>query len=194
MRAQSIAAAAACVFVLAACTPITKAPAGPLSLGTTQATLSRDWSDITAVVPGKTNKVRVLSIDGPLLNRLYVTDGLAPGDALIKAAVKERPTPTIRAGMTTAERIEFIADSVSAMGYQRVETQRPKPARFADQSAVRVDLTARTPEGLEIKGVAQIAEVAGKTYAIVYLAPAEHYFAATLADAERVISSATVRQ
>ncbi|WP_332771290.1 hypothetical protein [Phenylobacterium sp.] len=181
------------VLSLAACATITPAPAGPLKVGSgANVTLGRQWSDISLVMPGRHKKVRVLSIDGPLLNRLYLTDGLAPGDYLIKPLAKERPTPLVRADMSATERMEFVTDSISAMDYQRVTLAKPRPAKLGEASGVRFDVSAQTAEGLEIKGVAAVAETGGKIYVILYLAPAEHYFAATLPEAEAVMASARV--
>ena len=190
MRKRTILSAMTTLVLLAGCSAIGHAPAGRYNVGAAQYTLGRSWSDVSKILPGRTPKVRVLSIDGPLLNRLYVSDALRPGDSLIKRASKETPTPTLRAGMTGQERMEFVADSMSAAGYQRVETSRPRQAPFGQARAVRFDLSARTNDGLDIKGIAQAAEVAGKTYVAIYLAPAEHYYAATVADAEQVIASA----
>lgn len=181
------------ILALVGCAAVTRAPAGPLKMGATQVTLGRDWADVSAVVPGRAKKVRVLSIDGPLLNRLYVSDALAVGDPLVKAAAKETPTPVIRADMSATERLEFVADSIGAMGYQRVETLKPRPSRYGGQPALLFDVIARTREGLDIQGLGMIAAVAGKTHVILYLAPAEHYFQANLPEVERVIASAATR-
>src|SRR5690606_35647188 len=92
-------------------------------------TLGRMWSDVSAVSMTRSKKVRILSIDGTQLNTLLITDGLAPGDVIFKPASKEQPTPTVRAGMSATERMEFIVDNVVNMGYQRVESAKPRPAR-----------------------------------------------------------------
>jgi hypothetical protein len=190
MRALRSLLAAGGLLALAACTSITAVPPGPMHVGATQVTLGRQWSDISPVMAGGLKKVRVLSIDGPLLNRLYVTDGLAEGESLIKPPAKEKPTPRLRAGMNSSERMEFVADSIAAMNYQRVETAKPRPAKFGDQTAVRFDITARTDDGLDVMGTALAAEVGGKSYFVLYLAPAEHYYQAGLAEVEQVMASA----
>jgi hypothetical protein len=176
--------------LLASCGGIPRVAPGPLKVGSAQVTVGRNWSDVTALLPGASKKVRVLSIDGPLLNRLYVTDGLAPGDYLVKRQAKERPTPLIRSDMTVTERIEFVADSLSAMDYQRVETSRPRPATLNGKPGVRFDIAAKTEDGLDIKGAAVAAEVEGRTYLVVYLAPQQHYYEATLAEVEAIMASA----
>lgn len=176
---------------LAACATVTSAPAGPLKVGASyDVTLGREWSDISAIMVGRNKKVRLLSVDGPLLNRLYLTDGLVPGEYLIKPLRKEHPTPTIRKDMSASERLEFVSDSVAALDYQRVQLVKPRPAKFGAASAVRYDLTAQTKEGLDIKGTGVVGEAGGKVYVILYLAPAEHYFAASLAEVETILGSA----
>ena len=96
----------------------------------------------------------------------------------------------IRQDMSASERLEFITDSVVALDYQRVQLVRPRPAKFGQGNGVRFDLTAQTKAGLEVKGTGVISEQAGKTYVLLYLAPAEHYYDATLAEVEAIIGSA----
>jgi len=178
--------------LLAGCTAISSVPAGPATVGATQVTLGREWSDVSLLMNSRSKKVRLLSIDGPLLNRLYVSDGLVVGDYLVKPAAKERPTPVIRADMSVTERIEFVTDSISAMDFQRVEAARPRAAKLDGNPAVRFDVTAKTKEGLDVKGTVLAAEVKGKTYVVIYLAPAEHYYDAMLPEVEQVMASGRV--
>ena len=190
MRARNTLAALCLIpLFLTGCAAVTSAPAGQLKVGKSSVTLGRDWSNVSAIAPARGKKIYVLSVDGPALNRLYVSDALAPGDYLVRPANKEHPTPVIRADMSASERMEFVADSVAAMDYQRVQVVRPRPAKFKGQTAVRFDLTAMTSEGLEISGTALAAEQAGRTHVILYLAPAEHYFDAGLAEVEAIIGS-----
>lgn len=187
---RTLIAATAAALLLASCASVVSAPAGPYALGKDYSvTLGREWSDVSGIMYMRPKKVRLLSIDGPLLNRLYLTEGLAPGEFLVKPTAKEKPTPIYRAGMSASERIEFVSQSVTALDYQRVETARPRPAKFGDADAIRVDLTARTAEGLDMAGTALLAEVGGKLHVILYLAPAEHYYRATLPEVETVMES-----
>ncbi|MDR3507514.1 MAG: hypothetical protein P4L64_06410, partial [Caulobacteraceae bacterium] len=137
----------------------------------------------------RSSHVRLLTIDGPLLDRLYMTDGLGAGDYLFKPTAKEAPTPTLHAGMSATERVEFVADSVTALDYKRVETSNLRPGRFLDTDGVRFDITGATKEGLNISGTAVVVEKAGKVYLALYLAPTEHYYAATLDEVESIIKS-----
>jgi hypothetical protein len=193
MRGFNWRAAAACVLACAAltgCASVTSAPAGLYDAPKPyQVTLGREWSDISVMSGAPSKSVRLLTIDGPLLNRLYIVGGLAPGEFMFRSMSKTQPTPTVRKEMSATERMEFITDNLGVMGYQRVEMARPRPAKFGQADGVRFDFTAKTADGLEIKGTSQVAEIDGKLYAIVYLAPAEHYFQATLPEVEKVMSS-----
>ncbi|HEY8574317.1 hypothetical protein [Phenylobacterium sp.] len=181
----------ALALALAACATVTSAPQGTFAVGQGyQVNLGREWSDISNIMTGRPKNVRLLSIDGPLLNRLYLTDGLAPGQFLVKPAKRERPTPTYRANMAATELVEFVADSVAALDYQRVETSNLRPTKFVGADGVRFDISAQTAEGLDMAGTASVAEAGGKLYVILYLAPKEHYFAATLPEVEQVMASA----
>ena len=145
---------------------------------------------VSNIMVGRPANMHLLSIDGPLLNRLYLTEGLAPGDFLVKPVAKERPTPTYRGGMSAHERVEFITDSVAALDYQRVDTTNLRPAIFNGVNGLRFDITAKTKDGLDMDGAAEVVEVAGKLYVMLYLAPHEHFFAATLPEVETVFASA----
>ena len=185
------AALGACILALAGCSTFTPVPPGPFAAGANyQLTLGRQWTDVSKMVLGNPKQVRILSIDGPILNRLYVTDGLAPGGYIVKPLAKERPTPTYRTGSSPTELVEFVADSVAALDYARVETSGLRPAKFADAEALRFDIKAKTPAGLEVSGAALVCERNGKLYVLLYLAPTEHYFAANLPEVETILGSA----
>lgn len=175
---------------LSACATVTLAPAGPYTVGSQSVTLGRSWSDISILLPGRPKNVRLLSIDGPLLNRLYIADGLTDGQFIVRPATKERPTPTWKSGMSPSEQVEFVADSVSALDYQRVETEDLRPARVGGVDGLRFNISAKTAEGLDISGVAQVAESGGRLFLILFLAPTEHYFGAQKAEVEGIMSSA----
>jgi hypothetical protein len=151
--------------------------------------LGRQWSDVSAIMPLRAKNVRILTIDGPLLNRLYLAEGLGAGEGLLKAASKEQPAPTFQAKMSPNELVEFVSESVASMGYQRVSTKKLRPAKVGRTVAYRFDLEAQTESGLQLQGTAQVAVVEGKLYVVLYVAPAEHYFAATLPEVEGVMAS-----
>lgn len=176
---------------LTGCVSIGRVPAGPVSLSKGQSVnLQTEWADVSPVMPQRQNGVRVLSIDGPALNRLYLIQGIAPGQGLIKRTAKEKPVPTFRADLAPTEIVELVSDSVAALGYQKVETNNLRPGRFGTTDAIRFDLTALTPTGLDISGTAQVAVVDQKLIGALLLAPSEHYFPALLPQMEAMLGSA----
>lgn len=184
-------AALGLALLLAACASIGTAPPGPYRAGSDMTvTLGQEWADASRAMVGAPRRVRMLTTDGPLLNRLYFASGLRPGDFIVRRESRERPTPTYRAGLSPTELVEFVADSVSALEYTRTETSNLRPATLGGADALRFDLKAQTAEGLDMSGTAVVAERNNQLYVILYLAPSEHYFGAGQAEVERIMSSA----
>ena len=178
-------------LALSACETVTLAPAGAYAVGKgSGVTLSRAWSDFTPISGLK--KVRMLSIDGPLLNRLYLSEGLVTGDYVVQPTNRrEATTPIYDASMSVTEQVEFVANSVTAMSYERVATSGVRPVQVNGQRGVRFDIEAATTEGLVIKGLGQAVKADDKLYVAIYLAPGEHYFAESRAAAEATMDSVT---
>jgi len=78
--------------------------------------------------------------------------------------------------MSLTEQMEFVANSVSELGFVKVEYASPKPVTVSDTKGVRFEIITKTKEGLDTKGLAQAVSKNGKNYYIVYIAPKIHYF------------------
>ncbi|ESQ92004.1 hypothetical protein ABAC460_03650 [Asticcacaulis sp. AC460] len=174
----------------------TLAPAGNYSVKSKYAvTLDRAWSDVSKFpTSGRTPKVRVLTIDGLMLNRLHISDGLTTSEPLvIKPGTRDgKSTPALRGhtNMSLSEQIEFVTQSVTELDYLRVTSSSPKPVTISGVRGVRFELSGKTPDGLNVKGLGQAVSKDGKNYYIVYLAPAEHYYQASLSNVIAVMDSA----
>lgn len=179
-------------LLLAACATASIAPVGAYKVGASEVQLGRAWSDITSWHGAMPKGVKALSVDGPLLNRLYIIDGLPEGKELFKPARKETPTPVVRPDMSANERMEFVADSIAVLGYQDVEASAPRPGKYGDIDGVRFELSGRSPEGLDMKGIGVAASRDDRLYLFIYYAPAEHYYGALLPEVERVLTSLRV--
>ena len=167
-RAAALSAVLSAALGLAGCVGIADAPAGSYAVTPHYTvTLGREWSDMSSLWLGRPPNARLLTIDGPFLNRLYITDGLAPGGWLIRPERNATRTPTYRADMSPTELVEFVTDSVAGLDYLHVESQNLRPARFAGGDALRFDLTATTQGGLEMRGTALVAEHEGRLYLIL---------------------------
>ena len=186
----SVSAVAIAAAALVACSPISLAPTGIYKVGgSPSVTLDRPWNDVSALWVGRPRKMRLLSLDGLLLNRLYLSEGLVQDDDMVRPARREATTPIYSQDMSVTEQVEFVANSVTALNYERVETSAVRPVEVNGQRAVRFEINARTKEGLDIKGLGQVLKQADKLYVAIYLAPAEHYYQASLSSAEAAMSS-----
>lgn len=170
------------------------APAGKLTISSAYSvTLDRNWSDVSKLFFRKAEKVRILSIDGIWLNRLYVSDGLTSSDPLmvnmLQGDNKNHVAPRGKAGMSLSEQMEYVAAAVSELDYQKVETRNPQPVTIGNSKGVRFEFTARTTDGLNIRGLAQAVSDKGLSYYIVYIAPEEHYYDATLPNVKATMDS-----
>lgn len=186
-----MALAATALLSLAACASGPElAPAGKFAQGTHSVTLDRNWSAYPA---DSRTKTRMLTVDGMLLNRLYVSDGLSPSDPLfidpVHGDTQTNPAPRGKADMSLSEQMEYVATALSVLDYQKVETANPKPVTVGTAKGVRFEFTAKTTEGLNMKGLAQAVSKNKLNYYIVYVAPAEHYYDAGLKNAVAAMDS-----
>jgi hypothetical protein len=181
----------AAVMTLTACGGATIVT-GPFKVGSAyNVNLGKDWSSISRF--NLNREVKYLTIDGPLLNNFYLTEGLAVGKSVVRTAQKSRPMPVVKADMSETEMAEFIVDTVAAFGYENVASNALRPGKFGTIDAVRFDLTAKTDAGLEIMGTSQVAMVGGKLHLMLFLAPGEYFYPSLLGEVDRVFSSADLR-
>jgi hypothetical protein len=165
---------------------------GPFKVGAAYTvTLGKTWSSVPRL--NLNREVKYLTIDGPLLNNFYLTEGLAVGRSVVRTTQKSRPMPIVRPNMTETEMVEFVVDTVAAFGYEGVNSADLRPGRFGSVEGVRFDLTAKTDEGLNLSGTAQVAEVNGKIHVMLFVAPSEHYYQALKPEIDAVFASATLR-
>jgi hypothetical protein len=154
-------------------------------------TLAREWSDITFLLPTpRPRDVKMLSIDGPLLNRLYLA-AVRPGESLLRPSDRDTPRPTYQADMSDSELVEFVIDCV-AQEYQNPEASALRPQNMGAAPGIRFDIATRTAEGLDISGTALVARHGERLHLLLFLAPTEHYYSALLPDVEAIFSSATI--
>ncbi|MEQ1618398.1 MAG: hypothetical protein ABL883_08655 [Terricaulis sp.] len=187
---RGLLASAAGSILLASCATVKLAPAGMYRVGNAfSITLTRPWSDLTAAAmqpPG----VRVLTIDGRGLNQLFAAD-VAPAGSLVRTADKDTPKPTYRADMSDTEVVEFVVDSLAAMGFLEPTSAGLRPQSFVGASGVRFDISSRSETGLNYSGTAIAARAGERLHLLIFLAPTEHYYSTFASEIEAVFASAT---
>ena len=133
-----------------------------------------------------------MTLDGPALNRLYMSD-IKVGESIVRAQSKEKPTPVLGADLSFNEQVEFVVDSIAALGYFRVESHGLRPQKFGATEGLRFEIDAQTQEGLNIDGTALAAMSNGQFHLVLFLAPEEHYFGASSKQVETILASATLK-
>jgi len=173
---------------------ITAVNPGPMAAGSAYTlSLGRQWSDISAIMPNRPANVRLLTIDGPLLNRLYVANDIVPGAGLMRPPNRQTSVPVYRADMTSRELVELITETVAGFEYLNVEPDALAPVVFAGRNGVAFTFTAQTKEGLQISGRAVAAARDDRLQAVIYHAPSEHYYARYQAEVDRIFDSVVQR-
>lgn len=151
-------------------------------------TLTRPWSDLTGFTPSPSG-VRVLSIDGLMLNRLFIAT-IEPDAALIRVADRDTPRPTYRTDMGDTELVEFVIDSLASLDYNEPQSTGLRPQTLAGQPGVRFDISARTASGLNMSGTALVARAGENLQLLMFLAPSEHYYNAFAQEVDGIFASA----
>ena len=101
----------------------------------------------------------------------------------------DKPLPRFRGPMNANEAMEFIVDTLAISDAGEIRTSALRPAEFGAHAGFRFDLGYRDASGLEGRGLALGAVIDGRLYLVLYLAAAEHYFAAYGGPVERMIDS-----
>jgi hypothetical protein len=153
--------------------------------------LGQTWSKLTPFTLN--SKVKQLTIDGPLLNNFYLSEGLKVGQSIIRTPVKSRPMPVVKADMSETELAEFVVDTIAAFGYEGAAYSDLKPAKFGGVDAVRFNVAAKTDAGLDVSGTAQVALRQGEVHVMLFLAASEHYYPSLISEVNTVFGSATLR-
>lgn len=150
--------------------------------------LPQDWTDFSEDLP---YAVRLLTRNGLAVDRLYLGYNLSGPDNL--RDVVDKAAPRIRAGMSEADLCTYVAVNVRGLGYVAPVVANVRPQAFGAGTGVRLDLTTKTGDGLEVDGTALVIEQRGKMQLILFLAAREHYFATMLPEIEATMASAILR-
>lgn len=136
---------------------------------------------------------RVWTLDGPMLNRVWMIDGVKPGEQVFL-----RPRPYGRrkgegalfhAGISDSEAIELIADGLREQGIDDLVISDITPRRFGQLSGFAFALEFASRRGLRYRGFGA-GEIAGDTLSFVlYFAPGEYFFDRDAAAARQVLES-----
>ena len=120
-----------------------------------------------------------------------MSQGLGAGDVLVKSADQgpDKQPVAVKAGMTLNDHMDFVSRTLGELELQKVEIANPKPVQISGVKGIRFEAVGKTKKGLNMKVLAQAVTKGEKTYYMIYMAPQEHYYDATLNDAITTMDS-----
>ena len=184
-RCWKILACALLLSVVGACATINEVP--PAKKHTIGGILSveaaRSWNAM------KTDRGELWTLNGFALDRMAFITKVADGEPVYKRASGQHP-PTFRAGMTATDIVDLYEAMLTSSGYSQIDVGNLHPASVSGQDAFRFDYTAFNNDGLAKRGIVLgfIDSEKGLNL-VLYEAAAEHYYEASLGEAEKVLAS-----
>jgi len=152
------------------------ANAGMFEAGSFSVPLSQDWTAFN-IKTGKGKSAQLLTVDGKILNSVYLFSDLKEGDSLMKERKRENPVPKFSTDLSELELVEFLGDSLErGQGLLDVEASNVEPTTFKGADAVQFDFTAVNEDGLKISGSSLLGVKDEKLNIVLYMAPSIHYY------------------
>jgi hypothetical protein len=166
------------------------APAGDFVAGSYTVPLKQDWTSMD-IKTGKGKPAKLLTMDGTMLNAVYLISDLEEGDSLLKERKKENPVPKFSADFSDLEMIEFLTDNLErGQGFLNVETTNVEPSEFKGEDAVQFEFSAVNADGLKLHGKSLLGMKDDKLNIILYYAPAIYYYDKLEADVNAMFEAA----
>ena len=133
-----------------------------------------------------TLRFQLWTIDGELLNRLYLVHTVKEKDFIFlgERESKRRPDGAFyHRGLRPDELRDLILDGLRAAGTSNVEAKNLRPATFGKREGLRFEFSLTNEEGLRYQGMAAAFEHEKGLSLAIFLAPSEYYYPR---DAEKV--------
>lgn len=131
----------------------------------------------------------VWTINGFGLESISFVTNVADGEPL-SPKIQDEDAPTFRAGMSATDVVDLYESVLAYRGFSQVEARNLRPHVISGNNGFRFDYTGFNDNGLAKRGlVIGLIDPDKGLNLVIYEAAAEHYYDASLADAEKVIGS-----
>ena len=133
-----------------------------------------------------TQRFQLWTIDGELLNRLYLVHTVKEKEFIFLGQRESRRRPDgafYHRGLRPDELRDLILDGLRAVGTSNVEAKNLRPATFGTREGLRFEFSLTNEEGLRFQGMAAAFEHEKGLSLAIFLAPSEYYYPR---DAEKV--------
>ncbi|KGQ19470.1 hypothetical protein LF41_2725 [Lysobacter dokdonensis DS-58] len=161
-------------------------PVGEVRSGKLVLTSEMEWTRATS------NRSQLWTIDGELLNMLYLVHTVKEGDYIFlgQRESKRRPdAPYYHKGMREDELRDLVSDGLLSAGFIGVSPSNLRPASFGTHSGLRFDLDLQTGEGLQYQGLVAMFEHDKGLALAIFIAPREYYFPRDSAKVSRMLDT-----
>lgn len=141
---------------------------------------------------GSTSRYQIWTMDGELLNLLYLIHTVKEGDYIFlgQRESKRRPdAPYYHRGMREDELRDLVSDGLLNAGFVGVSPSNLRPATFGDRAGLRFDLAMQTAEGLQYQGMVAMFEHEKGLALAIFVAPSEYYFPRDAAKVSRMLDT-----
>ncbi len=136
----------------------------------------------------KAGRMELWTVDGPALEAIRFINGIGDGEAWFEGREKEKQ-PKFRKSMTASEIMEFVVDSLTMLGLEKIEAKGLRPEKFGTAQGFRFEMNFVTRQGLEGQGSVVGGVVKEKLYLIIYSGARAHYYPKHKDHVERIIQS-----
>lgn len=133
-------------------------------------------------------RAEIWTVDGPSLQAIRFVKGLRDGDPLFESRTPAQ-RPQFKKDMTASDIMEFVVDSLSAQGGQKVATRNLRPVLFGNHSGFRFEVSFVSREGLDEEALVAGAVTQERLYLIIYSGARAYYFPKHKDHVEQIIES-----
>ena len=128
---------------------------------------------------GATSRYQMWTMDGELLNLLYLIPTVREGDYIFlgQRESKRRPdAPYYHRGMREDEIRDLVDDGLLRAGFVGVDATILRPDDFGGREGLRFEVSMTTSEGLAYQGMVAAFEHEDGLALVIFIAPSEYYF------------------
>ena len=181
-----------CAFVLSACTTVytpVDAKKSPVTTRGMMLSPNVNWSKLYKPAVNS-NVADLWTIDGLMLNQLYIFGEVKEGDKLFNKINDEIVLPSYQVDMLPNEITELLVSSLNNQygGDLTIDTANLRPNKFGSKPGFSFEVNFFNKDGLYIKGKAFSAVVDSKLYLLLYMAPDLHYYEKNINNINTMVS------
>ena len=144
-----------------------------------------------------TNRYQLWTIDGELLNLLYLIPYVKEGEYIFLGEKQGRRRPEgayFHHGMRPDEIRDLVSDGLFNAGFAGVKATNLRPVDFGGREGLRFDITMANPEGLAYQGYAAAFEHDKGLALAIWIAPSEYYYPRDAAKVSRMLDTLRWKQ